>query len=424
VVITGVGCATPLGVGVTNLWNGCVNAGCGVDTISIFDASTWPTRIGAEVRDLDFKAVIAKFPEMKDAGRNALFAMAAADEAFHDSGLKPGGYDPERTGVYLGAGEGVPEFEAFVEVVAGAYADPVTNKPMLLNLATRRLNGMRELEQEPNLPGGHIAARFNAQGINCDCLTACAASSQALGEALEAIRYGDADIMFSGGCHSMLHPFGLSGFCLLTALTTRNDDPKGSSRPFDKQRAGFLLGEGAGILILEELEHAKARKAKIYGEMIGYGSSCDAFRLTDSHDEGRGAIACMSYALADAGIQPTEVDYINAHGTSTKVNDRVETLAAKKVFGDYAYKIPMSSTKGMTGHLIAAAGAVEMIICCKTIQDGIVPPTINQTESDPECDLDYVPNKARRHAVNVAMSNSFGFGGQNISLVLRRYAGS
>jgi len=289
---------------------------------------------------------------------------------------------------------------------------------------TQYFNGLREFEQEPNVPGGHIAELFNAQGVNVACLTACAASSQAFGEALELIRHDVADVMITGGCHSMLHPFGLTGFCLLTALSTSNDDPKHASRPFDLRRNGFILGEGAGMLIVEELEHAKKRGARIYAEAIGYGSTADAFRLTDSHEDGRGAIACMEYALTDADIEPSEVDYINAHGTSTSVNDRVETLAVKDVFGDYAYKLPMSSTKSMMGHLIAAAGAVELIVCVNTILHGVVPPTINQEEPDPECDLDYVPNEARKHHVDVAMSNSFGFGGQNISVIVRRYDGS
>ncbi len=422
VVITGMGCVTPLGLNVRELWDGCVSARCAVDTTTRFDAGTWPTRISAEVRGLDRKAVVAKFPELEHAEVNSQFALVAADEAWRDSGMKPADCDPERTGVYLGAGEGVPDFGHFVVGVAESYHDGVLNKPEVLSNCTRLLHPIGELEQECSAPAAHIAHRFNAQGLNCDCLTACAASSQGLGEALEIIRCGDADVMIAGGAHSMLHPMGLTGFCLLTALSTRNDDPKGASRPFDNQRNGFLLGEGAGILILEELEHARRRGARIRAELIGYGSSCDAFRLTDSHDEGRGAIQCMSYALRDAQIAPAEVDYINAHGTSTKVNDRIETLAVKKVFGDHARKLPMSSTKSMTGHLIAAAGAVEMILCVKAIETGIVPPTINQTDPDPECDLDYVPNKARRHPVRTAMSNSFGFGGQNISLIARRFS--
>jgi 3-oxoacyl-[acyl-carrier-protein] synthase II len=290
-------------------------------------------------------------------------------------------------------------------------------------LGLRSLHPIKEAEQEPGTPAGHLASLFGARGPNANCLTACAASSQAIGEAVEILRRGDADVMLSGGTHSMIHPFGVTGFNLLTALSTRNDEPERASRPFDRDRDGFILGEGAGMLVLEELEHARARRAAIYGEVVGYGSTADAFRITDSHDEGRGAIACMREALADARIDPEDVDYINAHGTSTAVNDSVETLAIKRAFGETAYRVPISSTKSMMGHLIAAAGSVEAIICLLTIRDGVLPPTINLDHPDPDCDLDYIPNTARRKAVEIALSNSFGFGGQNITLILRRFAG-
>jgi 3-oxoacyl-[acyl-carrier-protein] synthase II len=254
-------------------------------------------------------------------------------------------------------------------------------------------------------------------------LTACAASSQAIGEATEIIRRGDADLMLSGGTHSMIHPFGVMGFNRLTALSTRNDEPTRASRPFDRDRDGFILGEGAGMLVLEELEHARRRGATIYGEVAGYGSTADAFRLTDTHEDGRGAIACMKEALADAQVNPEDVDYINAHGTSTQVNDSIETLAIKRTFGEAAYKVPISSTKSMMGHLIAAAGSVEAIVCLLAIRDSVVPPTINLDNPDPDCDLDYIPHEARRKVVDVALTNSFGFGGQNIALILRRLAG-
>ena len=237
------------------------------------------------------------------------------------------------------------------------------------------------------------------------------------------IRRGDADVMLSGGTHSMIHPFGVTGFNLLTALSTRNDDPTHASRPFDRDRDGFILGEGAGMMLLEELDHAKARGARIYGEIAGYGSTADAFRLTDTHDEGRGGIACIKEALADAEIGPGDVHYINAHGTSTSVNDSIETLAIKRSFGDLAYKVPVSSTKSMMGHLIAAAGSVEAIVCLLAIRDGVIPPTINLDQPGDDCDLDYVPHEARRRKVDVALSNSFGFGGQNTSLIFRRFAG-
>jgi len=270
------------------------------------------------------------------------------------------------------------------------------------------------------MPAAHLAALFNAQGPNSNCLTACAASVQAVGEATEIIRRGEADFMISGGTHSMIHPMGVMGFNLLTALSTDNDDPKAASRPFDATRHGFVLGEGSVMCVLEEYEHAKKRGAKIYGEIAGYGSTADAFRITDTHPEGRGAISCIKMALEDGGANPEDVDYINAHGTSTKVNDKVETLAIKEVFGERAYKIPVSSTKSMIGHMIAAAGASEMAYCLLAMRDGVVPPTINYHNVDPLCDLDYVPNVCREVKCDCCLTNSFGFGGQNVSILVKK----
>jgi 3-oxoacyl-[acyl-carrier-protein] synthase II len=273
------------------------------------------------------------------------------------------------------------------------------------------------------MPAAHLSALFNAQGPNLNCLTACAASSQAIGEATEIIRRGEADIMLSGGAHSMIHPFGVTGFNLLTALSERNDSPRTASRPFDLNRDGFVLGEGAGMLILEELAHAKARGAKIYGEIRGYGSTADAYRITDIHPEGRGAIACIRMALEDAQINPEQIGYVNAHGTSTKVNDQIETMAVKGGLGEHARKTPVSSIKSMMGHLIAAAGAVEAITCLLAIRDGVLPPTINYETPDPDCDLDYIPNQPREKPIKAALSNSFGFGGQNVALILSEFEG-
>jgi 3-oxoacyl-[acyl-carrier-protein] synthase II len=264
---------------------------------------------------------------------------------------------------------------------------------------------------------------FNAQGPNANCLTACAASSQAVGEATEIIRRGEADVMLSGGTHSMIHPFGVTGFNLLTALSTNNDNPTGASRPFDRLRDGFVLGEGGAMVVLEELEFARKRGAHILGEVIGYGSTADAYRITDIHPEGRGAIGCMRMALQDAGLNPEQIHYVNAHGTSTTVNDKVETRACREVFGERAGDTPISSTKSMMGHLIAAAGATELIVCLMAIRDSVVPPTINYENPDPLCDLDYIPNEARDTNVEFALNNSFGFGGQNITLIASKFHG-
>jgi 3-oxoacyl-[acyl-carrier-protein] synthase II len=280
------------------------------------------------------------------------------------------------------------------------------------------LDAKAELEQEPNMPSAHLAAMFNAQGPNANCLTACAASSQAVGEATELIRTGEADVMIAGGAHSMIHPFGLTGFSLLTTLSKRNDEPHRASRPFDRARDGFVLGEGAAIVILEELEAAKKRGAEIFGEVLGYGSTADAYRITDIHPEGRGAIGCMRQAIADAKLNVSDIGYVNAHGTSTSVNDKTETMACKSVFGDLASKVPISSTKSMMGHLIAAAGVTEMIVCLMALREGILPPTINLENPDPDCDLDYIPNVARPSKIKAALNNSFGFGGQNVTLAL------
>ena len=318
----------------------------------------------------------------------------------------------------MGAGEGNQDFPNFTNMMAAGVQNGPFDLAAFLRRGRQVLNVEAELEQEPNMPSAHLAAMFDAQGPNSNCLTACAASSQAVGEATELIRCGDADAMIAGGAHSMIHPFGLTGFSLLTTLSQRNDDPTKASRPFDKDRDGFVLGEGAAIVILEEYEHARKRGAAILGEVLGYGSTADAYRITDIHPEGRGAIGCMRNAIADAKLNLDEIGYVNAHGTSTSVNDRTETLACKGVFGDRARLTPVSSTKSMMGHLIAAAGVTEMIVCMMAIRDGVLPPTINQETADPDCDLDYVANVARPAKIKVALNNSFGFGGQNVTLAV------
>ncbi len=424
VVITGIGCVTPVGNNVRDFWNALKEGANGVGPITHFDATHFPTQFAAEVRGFDFAKAVGDPKPFQHTGRNVRFAIGAAHEAVADAGLMDDPtLDPARFGVYLGAGEGQQDFGVFMQMIAESQKDGELDLELFTKAGLECLHAERELEQEPNMPAGHLAALFNAQGPNLNCLTACAASSQAIGEAAELIRRGDADVMLSGGAHSMIHPFGVTGFNLLTALSTRNSDPARASRPFDRDRDGFVLGEGAGMLVLEGLDRAKARGARIYGEVTGYGSTADAYRITDIHPEGRGATACMKMAIKDAGLNPEQVGYVNAHGTSTSVNDKVETAAIKAAFGEQARKTPISSIKSMTGHLIAAAGSVEAIACLLAIRDGVLPPTMNYETPDPDCDLDYVPNAARDTKLKHALSNSFGFGGQNVSLVLSEFKG-
>ncbi len=423
VVVSGIGSVSPLGHNVEQTWEALLNGVSGVAPTSIFDAGNFPTRIAAEVKNWDI-TLAGELPERwKMRSRHTCFAAGAAKQAVASSGILDSQLDPVRFGLYLGSGEGTQDFDAFARMMVAGVSQGEFDLQRFTAKGREVLNPVKELEQEPNMPAGYLAAMFDAQGPNANCLTACAASSQAIGEATEIIRRGEADVMLSGGTHSMIHPLGVTGFSLLTALSTLNEQPTKASRPFDRLRDGFVLGEGAGMVILEELERARKRGAHIYGEILGYGSTADAYRITDIHPEGRGAIGCMRMAIADAGITPADVNYVNAHGTSTQVNDRVETIACKKVFGDRALQTPVSSTKSMMGHLIAAAGATELIICLMAIRDNVLPATINYENPDPECDLDYVPNQAREATCNIALSNSFGFGGQNVSLVVGRYTG-
>jgi 3-oxoacyl-[acyl-carrier-protein] synthase II len=423
VVVTGMGVINPLGHDVETVWSQLKAGRSGVAYTTVFDATNFPTRIAAEIKNWDIADAGEDPGQWKYRGRHTKFAAGAAKQAVAHAGILDHIRDPRRFGVYLGCGEGNQDFLTFAAMMAaGLDAEGNLDLVEFTEAGMAMLNPIMELEQEPNMPVGHMAAMFNAQGPNANCLTACAASSQAIGEATEIIRRGEADVMLSGGTHSMIHPFGVTGFNLLTALSTNNDNPTGASRPFDRLRDGFVLGEGAGMVILEDLEHARRRGAQIFGEILGYGSTADAYRITDIHPEGRGAIGCMRAAIQDARLNPDQIQYVNAHGTSTAVNDRVETRACKEVFGPHAPKVPVSSTKSMMGHLIAAAGVTEMIVCLLAIRDRILPPTINYENPDPECDLDYVPNVAREAPCDYALNNSFGFGGQNISLVVGRFA--
>ncbi len=364
VVVTGMGMLTPVGGDLESTWTALLSGRSGVGPITLFDARTFPTRIAAEVKDFRLGRYQEESARWAEHSRNTQFALSAATMALKDAGLpetKPV-LDRKRFGVYLGSGEGQQDFPRFVNLIQHTTHDGHVDTAEFTRQGMTMLHAIREAEQEPGTPSAHLASLFGAKGLNANCLTACAASSQAIGEAYELIRRGNADVILSGGTHSMIHPFGVTGFIRLTALSTRNDEPERASRPFDRDRDGFIIGEGAGMLVLEELAHAKARGARIHGEIVGYGSTADAFRITDSHDEGRGAIACLKEALADAQVRPDEIDYVNAHGTSTAVNDSIETLAIKRTFGDAAYSVPISSTKSMMGHLIAAAGSVEAIV--------------------------------------------------------------
>ncbi len=428
VVITGMGCVTPLGHDVETLWKRLLAGESGVAMTTRFDATTFPTRFSGEVKGFDLADALGDDAKRHaHASLNAKFALGAAMQAWRSACLdKDLALDATRIGVYLGGGEGPIDFFPFAEsALAGCHNDAGDIIPLdtvrWAEKAMTVLSGTEELEQEPNLSGAHLAVQFGAEGPNLNTLTACAASTQALGEAANIIRYGDADIMISGGTHSMIHPLGVTGFNRLTALSTRNDSCLTASRPFNRTRDGFVLGEGAGVLILEELTHARQRGAPILAEIVGFGSTADAFRITDIHETGRGATAAMQTALAHAELSPTDIDYISAHGTSTEENDKIETRAIQNVFGDSAGAVAISSIKSMLGHLIAAAGAVELITCVLAIRDGVVPPTINHEQNDPNCPLDYVPNQARKLPVGTALSNSFGFGGQNDTLIVSAY---
>ena len=424
------GAVTPLGNSVRDTWLRLTQGKSGIGPITLFDASRFPTRIAGEVKGFSFEKWLERNPPLSCASRSTFFALQAAAEAYKGASLEPLAVNPNRFGIYFGAGDSGIDFGPFIKTLVpsfvkdGSGSSEVVDKKKYLQGAAENMSALRELENQPFMTVTHLTRLFDIRGPVSNCLTACAASSQAIGEAFESIRRGDADIMMTGGSHSMIYPMGVAGFSLLTALSKRNQEPEKASRPFDKKRDGFVIGEGAGVLILEDLEHALKRKAPIHGEVVGYGSTADAYRLTDMDPEGRGAARAMEIAMEKACIGPHNIDYINAHGTSTAVNDSLETLVIKKVMGDHAPKIPVSSTKSMLGHMIAAAGGVEAIICLMAMRDSMIPPTINYEEPDPECDLDYVPNTARRSDVNIALSNSFGFGGQNICLALRRYDGS
>ena len=429
VVITGIGMVTPLGNDVETVWQKMLNGKSGVANTTIFDASTMPTTFTAEVTDYSV-ADYTKNPELhKDANRGSTFVIGATAQACKQAHIEietdrpSDSIDRTRMGIYLGAGEGSVDNDAFFNAIGHGWDNENDKMDWLkwARTAFERMDAMRELEQEPVMSAAHVAMLTGARGPTRSCLTACAASTQAVGEATMLIKRGDADIMIAGGEHSMIHPLGQTGFNRLTAISTRNDDPQTASRPFSATRDGFVLGEGAAILILESLTSAKKRNANILAEIIGYGSTSDAFRVTDMHEQGRGAVAAINAALEDAAINAKDIDYISAHGTSTLENDSIETTAIKAVFKENAANVPISSVKSMMGHLIGATGAAELITCVLAIRDNIIAPTMNLNDPDPQLDLDYVPNKPRKTKVDIAMNESFGFGGQNNVVIIKRF---
>lgn len=407
VVVTGVGAVSPIGIGNAANWDALVNGRSGVGLITRFDASDMPVKIAGEIKDFNPEEYIEK-KEIKKMDLFIQYALAAAHYAMQDSGLAITEENAERVGVLVGAGlGGLPTIERYhTAFLEGGYKkiSPFFIPMLIINLAP-----------------GHISIKYGAKGPNISSVSACATATHSIGDAYHIIARGDADAMIAGGTESTVTPLGIGGFSAMKALCdSRNDSPETASRPFDKSRDGFILGEGAGIVVLEEYESAKNRGAKIYAEIVGYGLTGDAYHLTAPAPGGEGAARCMRMALKNAGVNPEQVSYINAHGTSTPMNDLYETMAIKSVFGDYARKVNVSSTKSMTGHLLGAAGGVEAVFTCMAMDKGVVPPTINYTEPDPECDLDYVPNTARQVRVEYAMSNNFGFGGTNATLLFKK----
>ena len=409
VVITGVGMVSPLGIGNRENWQALLEGRSGIGPITRFDASDYACRIAGEVKGFNPEDWVPK----KDVKKMDLFihyAMAAAEIAMRDAGFQVEASEADRVGVYIGSGiGGLPSIER--------------QHAILLKEGPRRISPFFIVGLIVNMASGQVSIRYGAKGPNQAACTACATGTHAIGDAFEIIKRGDADVMIAGGCEGVIAPLCVGGFSAMRALSTRNDDPGGASRPFDADRDGFVISEGAGIVILEELGHAVRRDAAVHAEVAGYGVSGDAFHVSAPSEDGDGPVRVMRRAIQDAGIDPSAIDYVNAHGTSTPQGDAVETCALKKVFGDRARTVAVSSTKSMTGHLLGGAGGLETAIVALAIREDIVPPTINYTTPDPECDLDYVPNEARRMKVNYALNNSFGFGGTNAALVLRKYQG-
>jgi 3-oxoacyl-[acyl-carrier-protein] synthase II len=410
VVVTGLGVVTPLGNDLNTFWQNLIAGQCGIDKITAFDAAAFATQIAGEVKNFDPTPAFPSPKEIRRTDRYAQFGIHAAWSALKDSGLELDKENLDEIGVFLGSG-------------IGGLETTSEQLKVLFERGPGRLSPFMIPMLISNMASGLVSMYFNLRGPNFATCSACATANHAIGEAWRTIKMGDAQIMFAGGAEATIVPIGIGGFCAMRAMSTRNDDPKTASRPFDKDRDGFVMGEGAGVLVLEELEHAKKRGAKIYCEISGYGNTADAHHLTAPSPNGEGAARCMKMALRNGGLNPTDISYINAHGTSTPVGDACETQAIKTTFGDHAKKLVVSSTKGATGHMLGAAGAVEMAACALALKHGIVPPTINLLEPDPECDLDYVPNTAREMTVNAIVNNSFGFGGHNSTIAAKKFMG-
>lgn len=407
VVITGMGVISPIGNTLDEFWTSLVNGRIGVGPLTLFNVEKYSSKIAAQVKDFDPDRYIDP-KESRRMDQFIMYALAAAKEAVDHSGLNFESVDPRRAGVVIGSG-------------IGGLQTIEDQKEVLQEKGPRRVSPFLIPMLIVNMAAGYVSMRYGLRGPNTCVVTACATGTHSIGDAARLIQFGQADVILAGGSESALTPLGFAGFCSARALSTRNDEPERASRPFDKERDGFVMGEGAGVLVLEELEFAKKRGAQIFAEVVGYGMTADAFHVTMPHPEGLGACEAMSAALDDAQLDPSDVDYINAHGTSTELNDKTESQAIRKVFGESASKLAVNSTKSMTGHLLGAAGAVEAIACAKTLSTGVIHPTANYEFPDPDCDLDYVPKQAREANVRAAMSNSFGFGGHNAVLVLKKF---
>ncbi|MFH1783916.1 MAG: beta-ketoacyl-ACP synthase II [bacterium] len=407
VVITGLGIISPIGIGKDAFWASCVAGKSGVGKLTFFDASQYACQIDAEVKDFNPEDFIEK-KKIRRMDRFAQFGFAAAKLAVEDSKIDFGKDDPYRAGIIIGSG-------------IGGLSTLEREHTSLIQKGPGRISPFLIPMMISNIAAGEVAIHYGLRGVNYSVTSACATSAHAIGDALRMIQYGSADVILAGGSDASITPIGFGGFCAIKSLSTRNDEPQKASRPFDKDRDGFVMGEGAGVMVLESMEHALKRGATIYAELAGYGATDDAYHITAPSPDGQSAAKAMEIAMQDACVKPQEVDYINAHGTSTILNDKTETLAIKNVLGEHAKKVSISSTKSMTGHLLGAAGVVELSACVMSIESGVIAPTINYETPDPECDLDYVPNKAREKQVNVAMSNSFGFGGHNAVVVVKKY---